>query len=116
MPNLKKILFFVIAIQLLIFLTIFFRTENLSLLSYINNSFIYGGILMFFGAWIFVVRTGVFDIFTASMRKAFKLKSTLDDDEMRPPSEALGFSSAPLLISGTITLLLMAICLAIYSL
>lgn len=112
----KNIFFSVIIIQLLIFITIFIRAENLSLLSYINNSFIYGGVLLFFGLWIFVVRTGVFDIFTASMRKAFKLKSTLEDDEMRPPSEALGFSSAPLLISGTITLLLMAICLVVYSL
>nr|WP_251047528.1 DUF3899 domain-containing protein [Planococcus sp. ISL-110] len=91
------------------------RTEDLSLLSYINNSFVYGGILLFFGLWVFVVRTGVFDIFTASMRKAFKLKSTLEEDEMRSPSEALGFSSAPLLITGTITLLVMVICLVIYS-
>lgn len=112
----KKIFFSVIVIQFLIFITIFFRTEKLSLLSYINNSFIYGGILMFFGLWIFVVRTGVFDIFTVSMRKAFKLKSTLEDDEMRPPSEVLAFSSAPMLITGTITLLLMAICLVVYSL
>lgn len=112
----KKIFFASVIIQLFIFITIFLRAENLSLLSYINNSFIYGGILVFFGLWIFVVRTGVFDIFTASMRKAFKLKSTLEEDEMRPPSEALGFSSAPLLITGTITLLLMAICLVIYSL
>lgn len=71
---------------------------------------------MFLGLSVFVVRTGVFDIFTISMRKAFKLKSTLEDDEMRPPSEALGFSSAPLLLTGTITLLLMAVCLGIYSL
>ena len=96
-------------------MTIFLRTENLSLISYINNSFIYGGILLFFGLWVFVVRTGVFDIFTISMRKAFKLKSTLEEDEMRPPSEALGFSSSLLLITGTATLLIMGICLAIYA-
>jgi len=95
--------------------TIFFRAENLSLLSYINNSFIYGGVLLFFGLWVFVVRTGVFDIFTISMRKAFKLKSTLDDDEMRPPSEALGFSSSLLLTTGAVTMLIMGICLMIYS-
>ncbi|MBT2570407.1 DUF3899 domain-containing protein [Planococcus sp. ISL-110] len=111
----KKIFFFTFIIQILIFVTIFLRTEDLSLLSYINNSFVYGGILLFFGLWVFVVRTGVFDIFTASMRKAFKLKSTLEEDEMRSPSEALGFSSAPLLITGTITLLVMVICLVIYS-
>ncbi|EMF46542.1 hypothetical protein B481_2317 [Planococcus halocryophilus Or1] len=43
------------------------------------------------------------------------MKSTIEDDEMRPPSEALGFSSSFLLIIGTITLLIMLICLMIYS-
>ena len=111
----KKIGFSLVIIQVLIFVTIFFRAENLSLLSYINNSFIYGGVLLFFGLWVFVVRTGVFDIFTISMRKAFKLKSTLDDDVMRPPSEALGFSSSLLLTTGAVTMLIMGICLMIYS-
>ena len=111
----KKVVFTLLIIQLLIFITIFFRAENFSLLSYINNSFVYGGILLFFGLWVFVVRTGVFDIFTISMRKAFRLKSTLDDDEMRPPSEAMGFSSSLLLITGAITMLIMVICLLIYS-
>lgn len=111
----KKIGLSLVIIQVLIFVTIFFRAENLSLLSYINNSFIYGGVLLFFGLWVFVIRTGVFDIFTISMRKAFKLKSTLDDDEMRPPSEAMGFSSSLLLITGAVTMLIMGICLMIYS-
>lgn len=112
----KKIVFSLGIIQLLIFITIFLRADKLSLLTYINNSFIYGGILLFFGLWVFVVRTGVFDIFTISMRKAFKTRSTLEEDEMRPPSEALGFSSSLLLITGAATLLIMSICLVIYSL
>lgn len=110
----KKTLIGIAVVQILIFLTILFRAENLTLLSYINNSFIYGGVIVFFGLWIFVVRTGVFDIFTISMRKVFKGKSTIEDDEMRPPSELLNFSSAPLLIIGSITLALMAIMLMIY--
>ncbi|MGL3065247.1 DUF3899 domain-containing protein [Planococcus sp. 4-30] len=116
MRSLKKIVLSLGIIQVLIFITIFFRTDDLSLLSYINNSFVYGGILLFFGLWVFVVRTGVFDIFTISMRKAFKIKSTLEDEEMRPPSEALGFSSSLLLITGAVTLLIMGICLVIYNL
>ncbi|MGO1057973.1 DUF3899 domain-containing protein [Planococcus sp. FY231025] len=90
------------------------RNEPFSLLSYINNSFIYGGTLVFIGLWIFVVRTGVFDIFTMSMRKVFKGKSTLEDDEMRLPSEILSFSSFPILIIGGVTLAAMAIGLAFY--
>ncbi|TWT07294.1 DUF3899 domain-containing protein [Planococcus sp. CPCC 101016] len=112
----KRIVISLGIIQLMIFITIFLRADDFSLLSYINNSFVYGGILLFFGLWVFVVRTGVFDIFTISMRKAFKLKSTLEGDEMRPPSEALGFSSSLLLVTGTITLLIMGICLVIYNL
>lgn len=110
----KKIIIGVIGIQLLIFLTMLLRSDPVSLLSYINNSFIYGGILVFFGTWVFVVQTGVFDIFTMSMRKVFKPKSTLEDDEMRLPSEVLAFSSSPPLIVGAVTLIAMAISLVIY--
>lgn len=110
----KKTFIGILIIQILIFLTMLFREEPFSLLSYINNSFIYGGALVFIGLWIFVVRTGVFDIFTMSMRKVFKGKSTLEDDEMRLPSEILSFSSSPLLIIGGVTLAIMAIGLAIY--
>lgn len=110
----KKILIGIAGVQVMILLTMLLRSEPASLLSYINNSFIYGGILVFFGAWVFVVRTGVFDIFTMSMRKVFKQKSTLEDDEMRLPSEVLAFSSSPVLIVGGVTLLIMAVSLAIY--
>ncbi|ANU27762.1 hypothetical protein I858_012285 [Planococcus versutus] len=111
----KKVVISLLFIQVLILITIFLRSDDLSLLTYINNSFVYGGILVFVGLWVFVVRTGVFDIFTISMRKAFKIKSTLEDDEMRPPSEILAFSSSYLLVTGTLTLLIMSICLIIYS-
>ncbi|PKG48305.1 MULTISPECIES: DUF3899 domain-containing protein [unclassified Planococcus (in: firmicutes)] len=110
----KKIIIGIAAVQLIIVLTMLIRSEPFSLLSYINNSFIYGGILVFFGTWVFVVRTGVFDIFTMSMRKVFKSKSTLEDDEMRLPSEVLAFSSSPLLIVGGATLVAMAVSLAFY--
>lgn len=110
----KKITIGIAAVQLIIVLTMLVRSEPFSLLSYINNSFIYGGILVFFGAWVFVVRTGVFDVFTMSMREVFKSKSTLEDDEMRLPSEVLAFSSSPLLIVGGATLAAMAISLAFY--
>lgn len=110
----KKIFIWILLVQLMIFLTMIFRPQNFSLLSYINNSFVYGGILVFFGAWIFVVQTGVFDIFTDSMRKVFRNKSTMEEDEMRPPSELIPFSSAPVLLVGTATLVFMGISLLIY--
>lgn len=110
----KKTFIGILIIQLLIVLTMLFREEPFSLLSYINNSFVYGGTLVFIGLWVFVVQTGVFDIFTMSMRKVFKGKSTLEDDEMRLPSEILSFSSSPLLIIGGVTLVAMGIGLAIY--
>src|SRR5688500_7304334 len=112
----KKMVIYVIIVQGLILLTTLIRSEPFSLLSYINNSFIFGGVLVFIGLWVFVIRTGIFDIFTLSMRKFFKTKSTLDDDEMRAPSEIFSLSSAPLLILGGVTLLFMAISLLIYEL
>lgn len=111
----KKLVISVIIVQGLILLTMLIRSEPFSLLSYINNSFIFGGVLVFIGLWVFVIRTGIFDIFTLSMRKFFKVKSTLDD-EMRAPSEIFSLSSAPLLILGGVTLLFMAISLLIYEL
>ena len=110
----KKMMFWIILIQVLILVTMLIRSEPFSLLSYINNSFVYGGVLVFIGLWMFVIRTGAFDIFTMSMRKFFKGKSTLEDDEMRSPSEIFSLSSAPLLIVGCVTLLLMALSLALY--
>ncbi|MBT2581728.1 DUF3899 domain-containing protein [Planococcus sp. ISL-109] len=112
----KKNIIGVAIIQSIILLTMLLRSDPFSLLSYINNSFIYGGILVFFGAWVFVVRTGVFDIFTMSMRKVFKGKSTLEEDDMRLPSETLAFSSSPFLVVGAFTLILMVISLLIYQL
>ncbi|UJF25946.1 DUF3899 domain-containing protein [Planococcus sp. 107-1] len=112
----KKMVISVIIVQGLILLTMLIRSEPFSLLSYINNSFIFGGVLVFIGLWVFVIRTGIFDIFTLSMRKFFKVKTTLDDDEMRAPSEIFSLSSAPLLILGGVTLLCMAISLVIYEL
>lgn len=110
----KKMMIRVIIVQGIILLTMLIRSEPFSLLSYINNSFIFGGGLVFVGLWVFVIRTGIFDIFTLSMRKFFKVKSTLEDDEMRAPSEIFSLSSAPLLILGGVTLLFMAISLMIY--
>lgn len=112
----KKIFVWILIIQVLIFLTMIFRPEKFSLLSYINSSFVLGGILVFIGAWIFVVQTGVFDIFTDSMRKVFRRKSTLENDEMRSPSELIPFSSVPILLVGAATLILMGISLLIYEL
>ncbi|QHJ70751.1 DUF3899 domain-containing protein [Planococcus halotolerans] len=112
----KKTLIWILIVQAIIFLTIFIRPEDLSLLSYINTSFVYGGILVFFGAWIFVVQTGAFDIFTMSMRKFYRRKSTMEDDEMRLPSEVIPFSAAPLLIIGIVTILMMSISLLVYEL
>src|SRR5690606_15366870 len=104
----KRIVISFFVIQVLIFLTILLRGDSISLLSYINNSFVYGGILVFLGLWVFIIRTGVFDLFANSMQKVFRKKSTLEEDEIRPPSELMSFSSSPLLTIGGATLLLMA--------
>ncbi|AQQ53919.1 DUF3899 domain-containing protein [Planococcus lenghuensis] len=110
----KKFLLSALAVQAIILLTILFREQQLSLLSYIDTSFIYGGILFFIGATIYVVQSGFFDIFTVSMRKAFDLRSGFDIDEMRTPSELIAVPFLPLLSVGTATITLMGVALFSY--
>lgn len=111
---LKKFLLSALAVQVIILLTILFRKQQISLLSYIDTSFIYGGILFFIGATIYVVQSGFFDIFTISMRKAFDVRQGFEVDEMRTPSELLAAPFLPLLSVGTATILLMGIALFSY--
>ncbi|WP_088005668.1 DUF3899 domain-containing protein [Indiicoccus explosivorum] len=110
----KKIAIGAAIVQILIFVTIALRDEPFSLLSYINTSFIFGGILTFIGATIYVVQSGFFDIFTISIRKAFHVRSTFDRDEMRAPSELLSIPFIPVLSIGSFTILLMGVALFSY--
>ena len=110
----KKTIFFAVA-QLLIVTLMFLIYRELSLISYINVSFMVGGAVTFIGLIIYVVSRGFFDIFSMSMRKVFTFRRKLVDVEsMRPPSEVLDFPTAPFLRVGGSILLAMFIALLFY--
>lgn len=96
-------------------LIILFYYREFSLHSYINSSFIVGGLVFFIGLISFVFSTGFFDLFTVSMRKALTSKQRMDDVmSMRKPSEIFSANVSPLLICGALVLSVMGIALAIY--
>lgn len=93
----------------------FFYYSELSVQSYINASFIIGGILFIIGLISFIFSTGFFDVFTVSMRKVLTTKRQMYDlSSMRKPSEIFSFSASPLLICGGLVLTSMTIMLVFY--
>ena len=76
--------------------------KEMTLLSYINASFIVGGVLLFLGLVSFVFSTGFFDVFTVSMRKVVTSKRRMDDVmAMRKPSEIFSGNVSPMLGGGS---------------
>ncbi len=93
----------------------FIYFKELTLLSYINASFIVGGVLTFLGLVSFVFSTGFFDVFSVSMRKVVTSKRRMDDVmAMRKPSEIFSGNVSPMLSSGALILIMMGIGLLIY--
>ncbi|XKI11297.1 DUF3899 domain-containing protein [Sporosarcina sp. ANT_H38] len=89
--------------------------KELTLLSYINASFIVGGVLTFLGLVSFVFSTGFFDLFTVSMRKVVSSKRRMDDvASMRKPSEIFSGNVSPMLGGGVLILATMGIGLLIF--
>ena len=111
----KKIIKNFLIAHAVIVLLILLYFKELTLLSYINASFIVGGMLTFLGLVSFVFSTGFFDFFTVSMRKVVTSKRRMDDVmAMRKPSELFSGKVSPMLGSGTLILLIVGIGLLIY--
>lgn len=101
--------------HIVVLLIMFFYYKEFSLLSYINSSFIVGGIVTFLGLISFIFSTGFFDVFTISMRKIVTSKHRMDDVmSMRPPSEIFTNAVSPFLKSGALVLVTMGIALVVY--
>lgn len=101
--------------HLLIMLMIFFYYKEITILSYINSSFIVGGLLTLLGLVSFIFSTGFFDVFTISMRKVITSKRRMEDVmSMRPPSKIFTNAVSPILGSGALVLATMGIALIIY--
>jgi len=110
----KAVRNFLIA-HVVITLIILLYFKELTLLSYINASFIVGGVLTFLGLVSFVFSTGFFDVFTVSMRKVVTSKRRMDDVmAMRKPSEIFSGNVSPILGAGALILVVMGIGLLIF--
>lgn len=105
---------FIIAHIMILFL-MFVSFEGLTLISYINASFVLGGLLTFFGLVSYIFSTGFFDIFATSMRKVFTPKHQLEEiQSMRKPSEIFTASAGGLLPTGALLLVATVIALILY--
>lgn len=101
--------------HILIVVIMFLYYKEITILSYINSSFIVGGILTLSGLISFIFSTGFFDVFTISMRKVITSKRRMDDVmSMRPPSKIFTNAVSPILGSGALVLATMGIALIIY--
>lgn len=101
--------------QLIIALIMLAYFKELTLLSYINSSFLIGGTITFIGLVIFVFSTGFFDVFTVTMRKMLTPKRRMEDVmSMRTPSEIFSAPVFPFLGTGALVLIVMGIGLVIF--
>jgi hypothetical protein len=116
---LKPLTYTVITIIIVLVLS-FFIYQQISLLHFINLTFIISSFFILLSLLIFVTKTGFFDGITFSFRKIYKstlkFKGFEDDFEhMRLPSEhTTNISISPFLITGTLLLIMMFIALVIY--
>ncbi|MER2088563.1 MAG: DUF3899 domain-containing protein [Sporosarcina sp.] len=111
----KKIIrnFLISHVVIILLMLIYFK--EMTLLSYINASFIIGGVLTFLGLVSFIFSTGFFDVFTVSMRKVVTSKRRMDDMmAMRKPSEIFSGNVSPMLGSGALILIAMGIGLLLF--
>ena len=89
--------------------------KEMTLLTYINCSFIIGGILTFLGLVSYIFSTGFFDVFAVTMRKVITPKRHMEDvNSMRPPSEIYSASVTSILGSGGLILATMGVALLLY--
>ncbi len=101
--------------HIIVILLMFFYYNEFSLLSYINSSFIVGGIITFLGLISFIFSTGFFDVFTISMRKIVTSQRRMEDVmSMRAPSEIFSSAVSPFFKSGALVLVTMGIALVVY--
>jgi Domain of unknown function (DUF3899) len=108
--KMKKMVRNFLTAHVVIILLIILYFKEMTLLSYINASFIVGGVLLFLGLVSFVFSTGFFDVFTVTMRKVVTSKRRMDDVmAMRKPSEIFSGNVSPMLGGGALILVVMGI-------
>ncbi|MRX73608.1 DUF3899 domain-containing protein [Bacillus lacus] len=91
--------------------------SEITLLSFINISFLISGALLLSGLLILVTQGGFFDAITHSFRSVFHTNSAVDKDDMeriRPLSELVSLEVSPIFLSGLLLAVLMLAGLFMY--
>lgn len=109
----KRSLIWTALAQVLIFIFCIIFYQKISLLPYINISFIIGTILILYALAVYVIRGRFFDLTFYSFQYIF---SRMSDKERRPLSELAPQKFAVPFTAGTITLILMVIAMLFYQL
>jgi hypothetical protein len=113
----KKTLLWLIPSEFLIFIVSLIKYRSVTLLQYINISFVISGIFFFCAIFLFLASSGFFDITHAGFRKVFKKQRSEDEEqgeELRSLSELMDINFSPLLINGIIMIAIMLIALFFY--
>ncbi|MBO1511619.1 DUF3899 domain-containing protein [Metabacillus bambusae] len=96
----------------------FFIYQKLTLLSFINISFVIAGSLLFLSLLTMTVKGGFFDGISYGFRRMFVSKgqelSKKEINEMTPVSELLNFDHFPILFCGLLMTASMLVALFIY--
>ncbi|GER65738.1 DUF3899 domain-containing protein [Weizmannia acidilactici] len=107
----KKLVYWFLSSQLLVFICSFTFYKRIDLLCYINTSFTIGALLIFFSLSVFMLRTGFFDAFFYG----FQRLSSRFDGEVRPLSKLVSIHVQMPFLTGVVMMIFMAIALFLQS-
>jgi Domain of unknown function (DUF3899) len=117
LPLKKSFTLFIVSLSLTILLS-FLIYHKLTLLYFINISFLFAGTLIFLSLLTITIKGGFFDGITYGFRRMFMSKgkelSKQEVHDMPPVSEMMDFDHLPMLISGILMSLVMVFALVIY--
>ncbi|MBC6316681.1 DUF3899 domain-containing protein [Listeria grandensis] len=113
---LKRVTIFAVIQEILIFFIMLTFYWQVSLLYYINVSFIVSAVVFLIGLLLYVMQSGFFDLIHSGMRKALRRMKREDENEFAnvPLSELMNVGYVSLLLSSLVVLATSFIALAFY--
>ena len=108
--------YFLLIVQVAIFLLSLFVYREISLLHYINISFYISFLFILFSLLIYTINTGFFDLMAHSFQKVFARNHVSNEqkEEIKPLSQLITTNYSPLSIAGIIQLLLTLVSLFLF--
>ncbi|MEH7073726.1 DUF3899 domain-containing protein [Neobacillus drentensis] len=112
---LKKRIFILAILQLVILILAFVFYHKISLISYINISFYLSAAMLLTALLVYTIHSGFYDVISKSFSLAFSRgPNKRSFDEIPPLSELITFNQRPLVFYGFLTAVFMLIALLIY--